>query len=111
MSCCHVAAKANIIAAVGCDDALAATLALDTRFRLPVRCRPAYCQRLGAGERDGRSAMAKGQKRSNREPKKPKADKKKTLASTGTAPGAKPKPGGAKAETKTLNMDFSELGR
>jgi hypothetical protein len=45
--------------------------------------------------------MAKGQKRSNREPKKPKDDKKKTLASTGTAPGAKPKPGAAKAETKT----------
>ena len=27
--------------------------------------------------------MAKGQKRSNREAKKPKADKRKTLASTG----------------------------
>ena len=53
-----------------------------------------------AGERDRRSALAKGQKRSNREPKKLKADKKKTL-STGTAPGDKPKPGGAKAETKT----------
>ena len=47
--------------------------------------------------------MAKGQKRSNREAKKPKADKKKALASTGTAPSAlaKPKPGGAKTETKT----------
>jgi hypothetical protein len=54
-----------------------------------------------AGERDRRSAMAKGQERSNREPKKLKADKKKTPALTGTAPGAKPKPGGAKAETKT----------
>ena len=43
--------------------------------------------------------MAKGQKRSNREAKKPKANKKKILASTGTAPGAKPKPGGAKAES------------
>jgi hypothetical protein len=47
--------------------------------------------------------MAKGQKRSNREPKKPKADKKKNLASTGTAsstPG-KPKHSGAKTEAKT----------
>ena len=46
--------------------------------------------------------MAKGQKRSNREAKKPKADKKKILASAGTAPNAraKPKPGAAKAETK-----------
>jgi hypothetical protein len=46
--------------------------------------------------------MAKGQKRSNREAKKPKADKKKTLASTSTAPSAlaKPQRGGAKAETK-----------
>jgi hypothetical protein len=103
MSCCHVAAKANIIAAVGGDDAHAATLPLDTRFRLPVRCRPAYCQRLRAGERDRRSAMARGQKRSNREPKKPKADKKKVLATAGTAPSAlgKPKAGGAKTKTKT----------
>lgn len=47
--------------------------------------------------------MAKGQKRSNREAKKPKADKKKGPASTGTVPSAlaKSKPGGAKAETKT----------
>jgi hypothetical protein len=46
--------------------------------------------------------MAKGQKRSNREAKKPKADKKKTLVSTGTVPSApaKPKPGAARAETK-----------
>lgn len=46
--------------------------------------------------------MAKGQKRSNREAKKPKADKKKILASTATVPNAsaKPKPGAAKAETK-----------
>jgi hypothetical protein len=72
-------------------------------YRLPVGCRSAYCQLLGAGERDGRTAMAKGQKRSNREPKKPKADKKKNLASTGTAsstPG-KPKHSGAKTEAKT----------
>ncbi len=41
--------------------------------------------------------MAKGQKRSNREAKKPKADKKKIPASTGTVPDAmaKAKPGGA----------------
>jgi hypothetical protein len=46
--------------------------------------------------------MAKGQKRSNREAKKPKADKKKAPASSGTVPGAlaKPQVGGAKAETK-----------
>ena len=46
--------------------------------------------------------MAKGQKRSNREAKKPKADKRKTLASTGTTPSAvfKSQPGGAKAEIK-----------
>ena len=47
--------------------------------------------------------MAKGQKRSNREAKKPKTDKKKVLASAGTVPSAlaKPKPGAAKTETKT----------
>jgi hypothetical protein len=52
--------------------------------------------------RDGRTVMAKGQKRSNREAKKPKADKKKMIASADTAPSAlaKPKPGAAKAETK-----------
>jgi hypothetical protein len=46
--------------------------------------------------------MAKGQKRNNREAKKPKADKKKVLASASTAPSApaKPKPGAARAETK-----------
>jgi hypothetical protein len=46
--------------------------------------------------------MAKGQKRSNREAKKPKADKKKTLASTGTVPSApaKPEPSAARSETK-----------
>ena len=32
--------------------------------------------------------MAKGQKRSNREAKKPKADKKKVLATAGTVPAA-----------------------
>ena len=39
--------------------------------------------------------MAKGQKRSNKEPKKPKADKKKVLATAGTVAGtmAKPKAG------------------
>ena len=46
--------------------------------------------------------MAKGQKRSNREAKKPKANKKKDLASTGTVANAlvKPKPGAATAESK-----------
>jgi hypothetical protein len=46
--------------------------------------------------------MAKGQKRSNREPKKPKADKKKVLASAGTVPSVtiKPKATSARAETK-----------
>ncbi len=41
--------------------------------------------------------MAKGQKRSNREVKKPKADKKKVLATAGTVPAAlaKAKPGAA----------------
>ena len=46
--------------------------------------------------------MAKGQKRSTREAKKPKANKKKVFVSAGTVPGAptKPKPDPAKAETK-----------
>jgi hypothetical protein len=46
--------------------------------------------------------MAKGQKRSSREAKKPKADKKKILASTVIVSNAtaKPTPGAAKAETK-----------
>jgi hypothetical protein len=46
--------------------------------------------------------MAKGQKRSNREAKKPKADKNKDSASTGTVSNAlaKPKPGAATAVSK-----------
>jgi hypothetical protein len=46
--------------------------------------------------------MAKGQKRSNREAKKPKADKKKSIVSAGTVPNAlaKPKPGAATAGSK-----------
>jgi hypothetical protein len=46
--------------------------------------------------------MAKGQKRSNREAKKPKADKKKVLAPPGTALStpAKTKPGAATAGNK-----------
>ena len=46
--------------------------------------------------------MAKGQKRSNREVKKPKADKKKPAAAAGTVPGAmaKAKPGAAPAAAK-----------
>lgn len=43
--------------------------------------------------------MAKGQKRSNREVKKPKADKKKTVAPTGTVPQAFAKPKPAPAAT------------
>jgi len=72
------------------------------RFRLAARCRSAYYRRLRDSARDGRTAMAKGQKRSNREAKKPKADKKKDLASTGTVPNAlaKPKPGAATAERR-----------
>jgi hypothetical protein len=56
--------------------------------------------------------MAKGQKRSNREAKTPKAGKKKILASTSTAPSAlaTPQPGGAKAETKKQKMDLGGLG-
>src|SRR5580658_9990142 len=50
-------------------------------------------------QRTGREAMAKGQKRSNREHKKPKADKKKaaaaTSASTFTTMPPKKKPGSA----------------
>jgi hypothetical protein len=50
----------------------------------------------------GETAMAKGQKRSNREAKKPKADKKKVVASAATVPSApaKPKPGSATARSK-----------
>jgi hypothetical protein len=49
----------------------------------------------------GRAALAKGQKRSGREPKKPKADKKKLgpAGSTVASTLAKPKPGEA-AQTK-----------
>ena len=46
--------------------------------------------------------MAKGQKRSNREVKKPKAEKKKVLATAGTVPAtfAKGKPGAASSAGK-----------
>ena len=46
--------------------------------------------------------MAKGQKRSNREAKKPKADKKKAAASTASVPDAlaKSKPGTTAASKK-----------
>jgi hypothetical protein len=44
-------------------------------------------------------AVATGQKRSNREPKKPKTDKKKT-AGTESSAAAKPKPGAATAGSK-----------
>jgi hypothetical protein len=85
------------------DDALAAAPTLETRAVLIAGALAASLLSAAAvGERDGRTAVAKGQKRSNREAKKPKADQKKTLASTGTVPSAlaKPQPGGAKAETK-----------
>ena len=90
-------------AAVRGDNALAAAAALETRAVSIAGALPASLLSAAAvGERDGRTAMAKGQKRSNREAKKPKADKKKTLASAGTVPSAlaKPQPGGAKTETK-----------
>jgi hypothetical protein len=63
--------------------------------------RNAY-NRRGAMVHDRRTAMAKGQKRSNREVKKPKADKKKAPASTGSVPDAlaKTKPGAAAAGKK-----------
>jgi hypothetical protein len=54
---------------------------------------------MSAAARSGaawRTAMAKGQKRSNREPKKPKADKKKAPAAAVTAAPAKAKPAGSK---------------
>ena len=41
--------------------------------------------------------MAKGQKRSNKEPKKPKADKKKVLATAGTVASTMAKPKAADA--------------
>jgi hypothetical protein len=49
-----------------------------------------------------RTVMAKGQKRSNREAKKPKAEKKKVLATAGlgTAAPVKPKAGAASAGSK-----------
>ena len=52
--------------------------------------------------------MAKGQKRSNREPKKPKADKKKTPATAGAGAGAtaKGKPGAAPAGSKKERSEF-----
>ena len=43
--------------------------------------------------------MAKGQKRSNREPKKPKSDKKKAAGTESSTP-AKPKPGAGTAGSK-----------
>ena len=44
--------------------------------------------------------MAKGQKRSNREAKKPKADKKKAAAASGSVPEALAKTKPAAAATK-----------
>jgi hypothetical protein len=65
-------------------------------------CRTPSLSLLSMAARWGETAMAKGQKRSNREPKKPKADKKKSSASAGTVSSvpAKPKPGSATAGSK-----------
>jgi hypothetical protein len=53
-------------------------------------------------QREGAKAMAKSQKRSNREPKKPKADKKKVVTPAGPAPivPGKAKPGAGAAGKK-----------
>jgi hypothetical protein len=63
---------------------------------------PKAYNRRGAILHDRRTAMAKGQKRSNREVKKPKADKKKAPATAGSVPDAlaKAKPGAAAAGKK-----------
>jgi hypothetical protein len=65
------------------------------------RARKAYNRRR-AMTHSRRAAMAKGQKRSNREIKKPKADKKKTPIVAGTVPSAmaKAKPGATPAAGK-----------
>ena len=72
------------------------------RFRLSARCRLGYCQRLRGDAQNGRTVMAKGQKRSKREAKKPAAGKKKIVASDGSVPSvlAKPKRGAAAAVDK-----------
>jgi hypothetical protein len=51
---------------------------------------------------EGSTAVAKGQKRTNREAKKPKADKKKGAATPGTVSSAlsKPKPGAAATDKR-----------
>ena len=95
--------RGHKLAAVGRDDPLAPPRRQNSNgFRLSARCRSAYCRPLRESARHGRTAMAKGQKRSNREAKKPKANKKKDLASTGTVSNAlaKPKPRAATAESK-----------
>jgi len=64
-------------------------------------CRDAVGQPIVAGcaiLAAWRTAMAKGQKRSNREPKKPKSDKKAAGTESSTPP--KPKPGAATAGSK-----------
>lgn len=62
-----------------------------SRPRLDLRAGP----RRADGGQEGATVMAKGQKRSNKEPKKPKADKKKALATANTVAStmAKPKAG------------------
>lgn len=70
---------------------------------MPARQRPDYCRGERKRREHGRRAVAKGQKRSNREVKKPKADKKKvpaTAAAGTAAPPARPKVGAAIAGSK-----------
>jgi hypothetical protein len=71
-------------------------------FRLSERCRLGYCQRLRVDAQNGRTVMAKGQKKSKREAKKPPASKKKILASDGSVQSVlvKPKRGAAAAADK-----------
>ncbi len=63
---------------------------LGDRPRPRLEFRPAPRRTDGGDE--GATGMAKGQKRSNKEAKKPKADKKKVLATAGTVAGAVTKP-------------------
>ena len=95
--------RGHKLAAVGRDDALATAAALGAQAVQIVGTLPVSLLSPTAREcAPWRTAMAKGQKRSNREAKKPKANKKKDLASTGTVSNAlaKPKPGAATAESK-----------
>ena len=72
------------------------------RLRLLVRGGSAYGHGLSGMKQMEEPAMAKGQKRGNREAKKPKADKKKPAPSPGTVTTAlaKPKPAAAAPPSK-----------